>query len=1272
MKSECVRVVCVGSRAEPRAKSVQGDGNRRGTAWWSLRLLTAVVLVAACAAVGTAQVPTGSITGTVQDAQGLAIADATVTLTSLQTNRSFTSKTGSVGGYQFERIDYGLYRVSVTKDGFKSGVVNAIKLDASTEYSVVPITLEVGSPTQTVVVEAGAELVQTTSAEVTGTVEKKQIEDLPILDRNPLALVALQAGVNAQTPGGAEETTINGQRVSFTNVTLDGINIQDNFIRQNAVDFLPNLPFNSQADEFTIINQNADVEKGGGASQVSLVTPKGTNDWHGEGFWYYRTNAWAANDWFNSASGVPKTNLLQNQGGGNAGGPILKNKLFIYGYYELLRLRETSPNNTTILSPALRSALTGGTLPFTYIPQGGTTPVTVPDLLSLKNSVDGSPVLTLDPAMIALLKGMPTASNNTRVGDGFNLLGYQFNARNNATQDNYGFRVDYDVNAHNSFSGTWSWNRQITDRPDIDTSFDTVPLVNNNNSIKFLSTAWRWSPNANWTNELRFGFDLAPGYFFTQQNFGSYLLDNTSLPFTDPNPNFYPQGRDTHTWSWQDNADWVRGNHTIKFGVQIQRVTIFQRDAAGTLPTYSLGFGSVNTNGLLPTDFPQPIGQTDFNNANSLLPSLAGILTQVAQTFNVTTRTSGFVTGAPQHNNFRQNDWSFYLGDTWKIKRNLTLTYGTRYEYFSPVDERDGLILLPVVPGGQTATQTLLSNATVDFAGGPSGRPLYHRDMNNFGPNIGVAWDPRGDGKLAVRAGFSVNYVNDAFFTAAANAGTGNSGLSSTPVNNNNGNGLAGPTVSNPVGVSAPQFQIPIDFATNATNVGVGSNAGYAIDPNIRTPYVEQWNLSIQKNLGWNTTLSVGYVGNHGVGLFRAVDVNQVELVPNGFLDDFNRARSNGFLALAANPAGGFVPDYDPSIAGSQQLPVFANICGTGANGFIDFPFIATDIQQGQAGDLADIYHVSGCDPPGSTNFFAPNGFINGGDLLKNASFSTYHAGVIEVRRRFNQGLYFQANYVYSKTMTDYSADTNGNQSRFQPYLTNADPRLEKGRAGFDLTHAFKANFTYELPLGKGHRLSPSNGILSRLASGWNTASVFTWQSGPAFSIVSQYGTVNRLGFRSLRNTAFSTLTHQQISNDLGTFIQPNGTVYLINPALINADGSGAAPPGLTCAPLVSGGFCNPQPGQTGNLQINGFSGPAYFDWDLAAGKDTPITERIKLTFRAESFNVLNHPVFSPQVFEPLQGNNYNEMLINTSTFGQAATTTSRPRILQLSLKLTF
>jgi hypothetical protein len=1258
-----------------------------------------LLLCAVCAAGTFAQAPTASIVGTVLDPQGLPVEGANVALTNVGTNYTYETTTSSTGAFRFERLDAAVYRVTVTTANFRASVVDGIKLDAATSYSVPPIKLEVGAKTETITVEAGAEVVNTTDTEISSTVEKKQIEDLPILDRNPLNLLNLEAGVNNSGPNGPTTTVIAGQRTTYSNMTLDGINIQDNFIRENALDFSPNQPFSSQAQEFTVIDQNAGVENGGGSSQVSIVTPKGTNTWHGQGFWNYRTNGWAANDWFNDASGVPLGKLVRNQGGGNLGGPVLKDKLFIYGWYELLRLKSTFQNNTTVISPTIYNALTSAnpTLPFTYTPRdvnGNPDPAGAQtiNLLNFTSNQGQNFQYAIDPTMLALIKEIPAAKfNNTRVGDGVNLLGYQLNARNNDTRDNYGWRVDYNLNQHNTITGTWSWNRDVTDRPDIDTSYDTVPLVSNNNSEKFLSLAWRWSPTGTITNEARFGFNLAPAFFFTGQKFGSFVLDDSTLPFTDPNPNFLPQGRNTRTWTGLDNASFTKGNHTIKFGGSVSRITIFNQNEFGFYPTYALGFSSANGSGFQQSDMPSSgsayqAGTADYSNAAALLTSVAGILSSVTQTFNATSQTSGYQVAA-ENRNYRENQFAIYAGDSWRVNPRLTVTYGLRWDYYAPVGEQNGLVLLPEVPSGSNINQQLLGNATINFASGNSYRGMYNGYWKAFSPNIGVAWDPFGDGKTAVRAGFSINYVNDEFFTAANNAAAGNTGLSATSSNSQ----LAGPTVSNPMGanvVKAPPFQIPIDFQTNAVNAtntsgSIGSLAGYGIDPNLKPPQVQQWNLSVQRDIGWNTSVQVSYIGNHGVGLFRAIDVNQLNInataVCNGlgpapcptdtFFQDFQNARSNGFLALAKN--GVFDPTYNPGIPGSVPLPFFNYIYG----GALGVPFINSYIQQGQIGQLIATYHAFEFDTglgqyPGQGNIvnWFPNPYIMGGDLLKNTSFSNYNAGVVEIRRRFSRGLYFQANYTFSKVMTDFS----GSQTQFQPYLDNARPFLERSRAPFDLTHAFKANFTYELPMGKGHKfLGSPNRALGLLVNGWQTGSIFTWQSGAPFSIVSQYATFNRGGFRSVANTAVATLTHGQISGDVGTFVQTTGQVFIINPKLVSPDGTGApsSPQLGGCTPAVSGGFCNPQPGDVGNLQQFAFNAPAYFDWNMTASKEFDITAKVKLTFRTDAFNILNHPVFAV----PLDGTSgVADFNINSTTFGQATRTVSAPRVLQMQLMLTF
>ena len=1232
----------------------------------------------------SAQVPTGTILGTVKDAQGLAIPAATVTLTNQGTSKTQTGKTSSHGSYEFTHLNVGLYTVEVSKAGFKNQVASSIKLDASTEYSVPPLVLEVGPVSETVTVEAGANLVRTAGAEITDTVEKQQIEELPLLDRNPLALLSTQAGVtrnHRNRAAGVDTTVINGQRQSFSNLTLDGVNIQDNFVRSESLDYTPNYLFMSQVGEFTTTTQNGGPQDGMGSSQVSMVTPSGTNNWHGEGFWYYRTAAWSANDWFNDANGVAKPGLLLNQAGADIGGPLRKDKLFVYGAYELYRLRSQQATDTTVLTSAARSGIfqwvdTSNTLQCArvVIVPNATLPPGCSDLT--KNGVPA-----IDPVIKNLLAQVPTTINSASIGDGLNTGGYSFNQRNDESRDNTCVRVDWNPASRHSFSGTYAWNRYFIDRPgstlNLPNTYSDVPVVYNREDDNFVSAAWRWSPASTFINEVRFGFNLSPVNFYTNQKFDPFTVSNTL--FNNPDQNEFPSARDAHTWSWQDNASWSRGNHLLNFGMQVQRVTVFARNSYNTIPNLNLDYTLSGNTALSSSNFPGGISSFDLVTANKLLATLGGLVGSELQTFNVISTTSGYVRGASLAQNFRYNTWSFYVGDSWRFRKNLTLTYGLRWAYLSPFDERDGLLQFPVAPPGQTIQQVLGSDAALAYFGGSTGRSVYKKDLDNFGPNIGIAWDPFGDGRTSVRAGYSINYVNDELIGAPYNASLSNPGVSTQ----------TGPIFLNGVTASSPQ-SIPTPTTSNTLSANwiklygfeTANSFAYALDPNLRTPYVQQWNLSIQREIGWNSSVTVAYVGNKGTKLYRAIDLNQVQIKGNGFLQAFNSIRQNGFSSLAA--AGVFDVCYVPP-SGSNCTAKNTNsgiqyLVNNFFGGLLNFPstlaLINQYAQQGQVGELANLYHSSAFDAAyfGAPIPLAPNQYVLAADLLGNYSDSDYHAGTVEFRRRFRQGLNLQANYTFSKVFTDYSADTPSGVQRFFPYLDNANPRLEKERANFDVTHAFKANFLYQLPLGKGHVWSPSNAVLGELVSGWTVSSIFTWQSGAPFSIFSGEGTLNRT-FRSLlTNTAFTDSSPQQIAGQLGVY-QSHGEILLINPKYIGPDGRGAPNDALTCTPVLIGGFCNPQPGTVGNLPRNAFNGPVFFNWDFSLLKSVALTESKQLKLRLDMFNAPNHPVFAvgdPNHSVANPGVSPSDMYINDPKFGVATSTASTPRVLQVGLVFAF
>jgi carboxypeptidase family protein len=1200
---------------EASAKFAAGREERNGEA-----MKKGILLCLLLGALAAQAQNTGRLTGTVLDQSGGTVPGAKVVIVNLGTNAQFTAETNAEGAFAVSQLDSGTYSVRVTASGFRTAEVKGVKVDVGKEYSLPPVRLELGEVQETVTVTAGVNLVQTTNAETAGTLYTEQIKYLPLPDRNPLDLISLQAGAGTN---GITTTVIDGTRTSFSNMTIDGINVQDNFIRTNDLDYTPALPFLSQVSEMTIVTQNSNASMGNGSSQVVLVTPSGTNAFHGEVFWQNRTNATAANDFFNNANGVERPFLLLNQGGGNFGGPIRRNKLFFYSYYETYRLKQQNPAAATVLQPDARNGI------FTY--RDSNRNIRQIDILRAAN-------VQFDPQVRSILQRVPTTANFSGVGDGLNTGGYLFNQRDNRTRDNTGVRMDYILSDRHTFSGTFAWNRDLVDRPDADLTFNKVPAVVNDNTSKLLSVGWRSTLSPSLTNELRGGFHLAPGDFNTSEDFSKpFLVDN--FIFTNPVDTFRRQGRNTNTFDLLDNASWQRGTHVMRFGWQSQWIRVKYFDEGGTIPTYLIGISTANTRGLQTNQFPGGISASQLATANALLASLAGFVSDASQVFNVTSKTSGYVPGAPITRRLSLNGLSFYGTDQWRIRRNLTWNYGLRWEYMGRYDESNGLSLAPVIQNNNIV-QTLLSNAKLDFAGAKNGRPLYNKDLNNFAPNVGLAWDPWGDGKTAVRLGYSINYVNDEALQAPDNAVTANAGLSTGAAITNLTQTISGglPALRTPI------FQVPRTFLDQlADDPGAG---GFAIDSHLVTPYVQQWNVSLQRELPKKMSLEVRYVGNKGTKLYRGFDYNQVDIRSNGFLDDFLRARSNGFLSL--DRTGTFNPAFNAAIPGSQRLTVFPNL---DFGGVLTNSTVRTLIQEGQAGQLAAIYFLN--DLAGTVPL-VPNPNIFVADLLANRSNSTYHALQVELNRRVAAGLFLNANYTWSKVLTD-SPGTN--QVRFDAYLDTASPKLERARADYDIPQAFKANFIYELPFGGTHHFTSSKRAFNKLLSGWIVSSIFQLQSGPPFSIVSGRGTLNRSG-RSGNNTANTPLNAGQIKNLLGVKRQGD-TIYFIDPGVIGGDGRAVGADGDV--PFKGQVFFNPDPGKLGVLERRMFNSPAYFDWDFSVTKQTTIRENKKLELRVELFNLPNNVIF----FVPDQN-------INSADFGKITGTLNSPRFVQTVLRFIF
>ena len=570
----------------------------------------------------------GRVSGAVVDVSGASVPSAEVELFLAGGKKPLlTTKTLPDGIYNLIGVRPGYYDLTVEAQGFVKTTVHNISVDPSRETPVAEIKLAVASVNQSVEVNAQVQGVEITNAEVTQTVSMEEVKNLPLLDRDPLGLIQFQAGV---VYNGNSNTVINGLRTSYSDMTLDGINIQDNYIRDNALDYTPNKLLLSQVRQMTVVTANGNSALSGGATELAFSTPSGTNQFHGEAFWSNRNNAFSANDWFNNQAGVALPFLNQNQMGASLGGPIKKDKLFFYGTYEAVRTHQQVAQNNTILTAPARAGI------FTYVNRSGQT--VSQNLLTLRG-------ISIDPKMAALLAQVPGAQyiNNSDVGDGLNTGGYRFNQRDDETRDNITGKIDYNITTKHAVSGSFSWNRDNSDRADIENDYSLVPKVTNPTNAKLLAASWRFTPTARLTNEVRAGFNLTYAYFLTSQDFGGALL--TGMAYSDPVNEFMPQGRNTNTYVLSDDAMYQRGSHSIQFGFHGQKVFVRSYDASGVIPTYGLAMGT-GQNGLTSRDLPGINTNVDLPNANALLASLGGYLDSDSQTLNVTGRTSGFVPGA--------------------------------------------------------------------------------------------------------------------------------------------------------------------------------------------------------------------------------------------------------------------------------------------------------------------------------------------------------------------------------------------------------------------------------------------------------------------------------------------------------------------------------------------------------------------------------------------------------------------------------------------------
>jgi hypothetical protein len=1234
------------------------------------------------------QTTTGTLTGLVTDPQGAIVSGATVSLINSETRVETRTTSNDQGEFVFPSVPPGRYSLGVEATNFKKALATDLVVEVGVT-SRTTVVLEVGSVTEQVTITATQDIVNSSSPTLTSVINTRQVQDLPLPTRNPLDLAGLQPGV-AVTGTDNRGSSISGLRQTSVHLTQDGINAMDNFVKTSSL-FAISAPSLNSTSEFSITTGTNDSGSGRGVGQVRLVTKGGTNDFHGDVFYLNRNDYFQANTFFNNLTGTPRERQNQHFFGFAVGGPMFaprfgeggpaiwngRDRAFWFFSYEGFRENFSATRNRTVLTDQARN----GT--FRYVGANGA--ITSVNLLTIGNAG------ALNPITMAQINAMPLP-NNTLVGDSLNTAGFRYNVTGTDPSDKYVFRYDH-VLVQDSDLGShkveFVFNRaKFLLTPDTFNGLES-PFPGGIDafqaSTRWLLTAALHSTFGSVTNELRWGRQWAP-VAFLRTAAPSNAFHTSFASVTNFDNTFMSLGRETTVDQWIDNMAIPKGSHTFRLGADYQQIFADTFNDAGIHPTVTLGTNSANNSGITTSDFPNlPAGATGtaiVTRATNVFADITGFLSQASATFNVRSPDSGFVQGFTRARIFRQRDLALYVQDQWRAKSNLSLNIGLRWDYQGVPTIPNGLAIQvtnvndifgvtgpnnlfnpTAAPGSQVTGQ----KATLNFVSGNTGKGLWNNDMNNFAPFFGFAYSPDfksgflakvfgPTGTSSFRGGYSISYLHDGF-TVVSNAlgtGTTNPGLIQTSANTTPTGVLTGSGVA----LATPVFTMPI---TDRQNFLLNpNNALWAITPDLRIPYVQQWSFGYEREITRNMAFEIRYVANHAVKVWRANNFNEINIFENGFLNEFKNAQQN----LAARGGSSFAP----GCGGCVALPIFDKFFTGLATGsaYTNAAFIQ-NLTQNNIGTMANTLAFSTTYRANRenvalgipANFFVANPNAAGITLLGNDSMSNYNSLQAEVRRRFSGGLQFQADYTFSKALTNASGALGNNQSDLTSWRTLRDKQLDYMRAGQDQTHRFVFNSIYDLPFGKGRRyMSDTNGFVDRVIGGWTAGSIVVWATRPPWFIASNRTTVNQ--FNAGNNPAdLVGISFEEFKKNIGIFRHPTG-IYFINPALLNittnpttgAFVSSTIKPGLLAAPA---------PGFFGNFPINSLNGPRYFNIDASLVKRIPITETVKGELKTTFINILNNPNFV------YNGNNFD-----STSFGRITGTSGNSRVIHFTLKVTW
>ncbi|HEX8091093.1 MAG TPA: TonB-dependent receptor [Blastocatellia bacterium] len=1271
--------------------------------------LSVLLALGSLSSLGLAQTaPTSRIRGTVADAQGAVVPNADVVIKNNETGQEYKIKSGDDGSFTLPSLQVSMFTVTVTAQGFKQTVVTEVKTIVGETVNV-DVKLEAGVPTESVTVTSGAEVLQKETTSVGSTITGRQISDLPFTSRNALDLVLSLPGTS--TPGRPRTSSVNGLPQGSLNITLDGLNVQDNLIRSGDGFFTFIRPSTDAVAEVTVSTATPGAESAGeGAVQIKFVTKSGTNQYHGTAFWENRQPNLNSNYYFNNLQGIDRTPVRLDQYGFSVGGPItpwLKDRAFFFVTYEKYRLPESTLRTAIIPSAEASSGI------FRYRRADGTlTSVNLLQLAGTRNFPS-----TFDPIIGARLADLRASLAKGSVrDDATDPNQQQFSFTNDGGQNRYypTMRLDFNLTSRHHLEGVWNYQgyRNTVDflnsvDPVFPAPFPQIFGGQNSNRFSF-TTALRSQITSTVVNEARFGLSggtvtfastISPADFAPFGGAALVLPGNYNNFFN----NFTRAGswRNTPVKQFSDNVSWSKGAHSFNFGGNYTHVTAWS-NAPLNVPTVTFGIDAADpANSLFTTaNFPGA-SPTILANAAGLYGFLVGRVTQVAQAAPLEEATGKYRLGGTLTTRNRSREFGFYGQDYYKFRPNLTINYGLRYEYQFPFEHLNGVYsfanynsLFGVSGPGNFFKPGVLAGSApltpyVKFD--KDSIQAYNGDKNNLAPSIGVAWSPQvkggilskilGEDKTVLRGGYSISYNRESLSFLSQLPG-GNPGATASLNLVAGGNFTPGSLLFRnglPVPVNPPPPVFPLAFRPTA-----GDQLA-AFDPNIKVPYVQSWTFGIQRELDKNTVFEARYVGNHTIGIWRRFSPNEVNIFENGFLNEFNIAARNLAIARAANPLSN---NYgNAGLPGQAPLPIFQASFGSATSGNFANATFANAIAQGQAGAVANLLARSTAFQANRTaaglpaNFFVINptaitgASATGGIIaVVNGGSSTYNGLQLEMRRRLSSGLLVQGSYTFSKSLTDdffaLSNQNGGDQPR-----TLRDLSQDKVISPYDVRHSFKVNYIYELPFGHGHRFDyngRAQGVVDRIIGGWATHGIIRWNSGRPIMLTSGRATFNQFesGVVLVGMDADDLQAAMKIRKD--PLASTRGNVFYFPDDIIENSLKAfgiipGTPTGRYIAPPTT-------PGQMGARVV--FRQPSFFRADLSAVKKVPIRESMNLELRAEFLNAFNNINF----FIGSPNNVTSTVAVNSALFGTTnqayrdLSTTNDPggRLIQLVVRFNF